>query len=126
MEYRSINEEKISEESAQNLIKFWNDFEFYPAIISKANLNMYLYLLMKYLEQKNYINQIIIDFGENDNYTDIGIYFKFSSFILCLYHFCIFYHYKKMRFQFQRNNSKNNDSIQYNESLIDVDKIIFF
>jgi hypothetical protein len=31
-----------------------------------------------------------------------------------------------MRFQFQRNNSKNNDSIQYNESLIDVDKIIFF
>ena len=126
MEYRSINEEKIREESAQNLIKFWNDFEFYPAIISKANLNMYLYLLMKYLEQKNYINQIIIDFGENDNYTDIGIYFKFSSFILCLYHFCIFYHYKKMKFQFQRNNNKNNDSIQYNESLIDVDKIIFF
>ena len=31
-----------------------------------------------------------------------------------------------MKFQFQRNNNKNKDSIQYNESLIDVDKIIFF
>ena len=126
VKYLSINEEKLREESVQNLIKFWKDFEFYPSIISKANLNMYFNLLMKYLEQKNYINQIIIDFGENDNYNDIGICFKFSSFILCLYHFCIFYHYKKMKFQFQGKNNKNNESIQYNESLIDVDKIVFF
>ena len=126
VKYLSINEEKLREESVQNLIKFWKDFEFYHLIISKANLNMYFNLLMKYLEQKNYINQIIIDFGENDNYNDIGICFKFSSFILCLYHFCIFYHYKKMKFQFQGKNNKNNESIQYNESLIDVDKIVFF
>ena len=31
-----------------------------------------------------------------------------------------------MKFQFQGKNNKNNESIQYNESLIDVDKIVFF
>ena len=120
--YKSINEEKLKIESSLNLLKFWKDFELYPNVISKDNLNMYYNLLMKYLAKNNYINKIIINFGENKNNTDLGIYFKLSSFILCLYHFSIFYFYKKVKFQYQGIN----DSIQYNESLIDVDDIIFF
>jgi hypothetical protein len=74
---------------------------------------------MKYVKQKNYINKIIMNFGENKTNIDLGIYFKLSNFILCLYHFCIFYHYKKLKFQ-------DIDDIQYDESLINVDDIIFF
>ena len=126
IEYKSINEEKIMAESTQNLITFWKDFEFIPSIISKTNLNMYFNLLMKYLKEKNYLNQIIMLFGEKGKYTDLGICFHFSNFILCLYHFCIFYHFKKMKFQFNGNDNNKNESIQYEESLIDVDKIVFF
>ena len=93
--YKSINEEKITAESSQNLFKFWKDFEIFPTIMSKINLNTYFNLLMKYLKEKNYINKVIISFGENEKYIDIGICFKFSSFILCLYHFCMFYHFKR-------------------------------
>ena len=79
--YKSINEEKLKIESSFNLLKFWKDFELYPNVISKDNLNMYYNLLMKYLAKNNYINKIIINFGENKNNTDLGIYFKLSSFI---------------------------------------------
>ena len=117
--YKSIDEEKLKIESSKNLLNFWKDFELYPNIISKDNINMYYNLLMKYVKQKNYINKIIMNFGENKTNIDLGIYFKLSNFILCLYHFCIFYHYKKLKFQ-------DIDDIQYDESLINVDDIIFF
>ena len=128
IEYKSINEEKIIAESSQNLFRFWKDFEIFPSVMSKVNLNLYFNLLMKYLKEKNYINMVIINFGENEKYTDLGIFFKFSSFILCLYHFCIFYNYKRMKFQILGNDFNNltEGSINYDDSMIDVDKLIFF
>lgn len=127
--YKSINEEKIMAESSQNLFKFWKDFEIFPTIMSKLNLNMYFNLLMKYLNEKNYINKVIINFAENNRYTDLGLCFKFTSFVLCLYHFCIFYHLKRLKFQYIHNDinkTNTDDSIEYDENLIDVDKIFFF
>ena len=125
IKYKSINEEKITAESSQNLFIFLQDFEIFPSVMNKVNLNMYFNLLMKYLKEKYYINKVIISFGENSRYTDLGICFKLSSFILCLYHFCIFYHFKRMKFQ-TMGNSISYDSIHYDDCLIDVDKIIFF
>ena len=125
IKYKSINEEKITAESSQNLFIFLQDFEIFPSVMNKVNLNMYFNLLMKYLKEKFYINKVIISFGENSRYTDLGIYFKLSSFILCLYHFCIFYHFKRLKFQ-TMGNSISYDSIHYDDCLIDVDKIIFF
>ena len=123
--YKSINEEKITAESSQNLFKFWKDFEIFPTVMSKINLNMYFNLLMKYLKEKNYINKVIISFGENEKYIDIGICFRFSSFILCLYHFCMFYHFKRFKFQ-TIGSSIDTNTIYFDENLIDVDKITFF
>ena len=125
IKYKSINEEKITAESSQNLFIFFQDFEIFPSVMNKVNLNMYFNLLMKYLKEKCYINKVIISFGENSRYTDLGICFKLSSFILCLYHFSIFYHFKRMKFQ-TFGNSISYDSIHFDECLIDVDKIIFF
>ena len=125
IKYKSINEGKLFSESSQNLFKFCKDFELYPSIINKVNLTMYFNLLNKYLKQKSYIDKIIISFGENRRYKNLGICFKFSSFVLSLYHLCIFDYYKGMKFQTIGNYSTN-ESIQYDESLIDVDKIVFF
>ena len=125
IKYKSINEDKITAESSQNLFIFLQDFEIFPSVMNKVNLNMYFNLLMKYLKEKSYINKVIISFGENSRYTDLGICFKLSSFILCLYHFCIFYHFKRMKFQ-TMGNDVSYDSIHYDDCLIDVDKIIFF
>ena len=125
IKYKSINEGKLFSESSQNLFKFCKDFELYPSIINKVNLTMYFNLLNKYLKQKSYIDKIIISFGENKRYKNLGICFKFSSFVLSLYHLCIFDYYKGMKFQTIGNYSTN-ESIQYDESLIDVDKIVFF
>ena len=125
IKYKSINEGKLFSESSQNLFKFCKDFELYPSIINKVNLTMYFNLLNKYLKQKSYIDKIIISFGENRRYKNLGICFNFSSFVLSLYHLCIFDYYKGMKFQTIGNYSTN-ESIQYDESLIDVDKIVFF
>ena len=125
IKYKSINEERLFSESSQNLFKFCKDFELYPSIINKVNLTMYYNLLLKYLKQKSYINMVIISFGENSKYKNLGICFKFSSFVLSLYHLCIFDYYKGIKFQ-TLGNCSTNESIQYDESLIDVDKIVFF
>ena len=125
IKYKSINEEKLFAESSQNLFTFCKDFELYPSIINKVNLAMYYNLLIKYLKKKTYISKVIISFGENRKYKNLGICFKFSSFILSLYHLCSFNHYKGMKFQ-TIGNCSTNESIQYDESLIDVDKLVFF
>ena len=125
IKYKSINEGRLFSESSQNLFKFCKDFELYPSIINKVNLTMYYNLLMKYLKQKSYINMVIISFGENNKCKNLGICFKFSSFVLSLYHLCIFDYYKGLKFQ-TIGNCSTNESIQYDESLIDVDKIVFF
>lgn len=125
VKYKSINEVRLFSESSQNLFKFCKDFELYPSIINKVNLTMYYNLLMKYLKQKSYINMIIISFAENRKCKNLGICFKFSSFVLSLYHLCIFDYYKGLKFQ-TLGNCSTNESIQYDESLIDVDKIVYF
>ena len=123
--YKSINEEKLMTDSFNYMFNFCKDFEIFPSIINKSNLNMYFNLLIKYQKEKNYINYAIISFGENENFIDLGVLFKFSTFVLSLYHLCIFYFYKKMKFQ--NFEDTDNNIIGYDEHLIDADKInIFF
>ena len=107
---------KILNSSMEKLLEFSIDFEIVPYIINKSNLITYFNYLIKYQIENPGINQYVFKDFDQKKYRDLGVIFKFSSFILFIYHFSLFLFYKNYKQTFQNTDIIPND----------IDKILIF
>ena len=111
-----FSNEPLMLKSMDNFITFGRDFEILPYMISEKNFTTYYNLLIKH--QKKYIETINDTFqsitidNNNSKFVDCGQIFKFSSFILFLYHFSLLLYYKKFKVQFEVDNLSKPEDIE--------------
>ena len=101
--------------SMEHFIVFGKDFEIMPYMIKEKNFVTYYNLLLKH--QKDYtetINALFqsINLKNDKKFQDIGHCFKFSSFILFLYHFSLLLYHKKFKVQFTMNKANKPEDIE--------------
>jgi hypothetical protein len=112
---KKVDHDNLILNSMENFITFGKDFEIMPYMIKEKNYVTYYNLLLKH--QKDYtetINDIFqsVNLPNDKKFQDLGHCFKFSSFILFLYHFSLLLYYKKFKVQFSANNTSKPEDIE--------------
>ena len=117
---KRVNHEKLLFNSMNNFITFGKDFEIMPYILNEKHYVTYYNLLIKHQKDcEDTINDIFqsVNLKDDKKFQDLGYCFKFSTFILFLYHFSLLLYYKKFKVQFSINKITKPE---------DIEIIIFF